>query len=87
MKPQSAQARLRGHSPYIRYSARNVSSNLCERSERVPIAREQLSVAMLDYGGRAIAVELQLEDPLKDHRMERPAAQRARWAKVRKQKS
>jgi len=33
-------------------------SKVCECSERVPIAREQLSTAMLDHGERAIAVVL-----------------------------
>jgi len=49
--------------PCVRQRSRDLLSKVCERSERVPIAREQLSTAMFDCGECAKAVVFQLEDP------------------------
>jgi len=48
----------------VRQASRDLLSKLREGSEWVPVTREQLSTAMLDYVECSEAVVLQLEDPL-----------------------
>jgi len=48
----------------IRYSGFDVLGKVCEGSERMPIARDQLSTAMLDDGECPEAVVFQFKEPI-----------------------